>query len=80
MDMGLGLEEWLRIAVVRRAGRKFQQKEMGQQPANKTQGRLVGADDLGNQSAKVDFHAIAEALRCFIFKFIVQEPLEHLNE
>lgn len=64
---------------MRRAGRKFQQKEIGQKPAKKSQGRLVEADDLGNQFALVNFHLIVEARKFFIFKLIVHEPLEHLN-
>lgn len=52
---------------------------MRQKPVNKAQGRLEGADDLGNRVGKVNFHLIAEALKFFIFKLIVHEPLGHLN-
>ena len=50
---------------------------MGQKPANKSQGRLVGAEDLGNQFVKVNVHLIAEAVKSF--KLIVHELSEHLN-
>lgn len=60
-------------------GRKSQQKEMGQKLANKTPGRLVGADDLRNDFGKVNFHLIAKALKFFVFKLVVHDLLEHLN-